>query len=762
VVFGGATGVVDLANLGTRGFVISGPLPTGLPSLGEQHTFGNTLGAPNAGSFGTGSDVNGDGLGDIVIGASTEGRNSRDGSGSAYVVFGKADTQPVDANSLGSGGFRIDGPAAAAHAGYAVSIVGDVDADELADVVVTTPGQHASGRLDAGSAYVVLGRAGTSTVDLANLGTAGYPIWGAAGDALGSSVASAGDANRDGQQDFVIGGRGGSVVFGQDDLAAVDVGVVEDAQRIRPPTGVGYDTSVVSSAGDLNGDSRPDVLVGFPKAREGAGEAYAVLTQDGVESYTPLDLGALPGQRGSASFGTAASDGAGASLSAIDFGGDLEPAFLVGAPGADSAGAADNGSVYVVPAARLSGANAGTTSATTSPPAPGEDPGPAPGMKNKCYVPKEPAYRYDYPPRDFPRTCRTTFKGNREETLRTPDGGFLGEGRRYLNARYTPKKRPSSGNVRAEFRKAKLRIKGTETMNDQNTAAPLFDSKAGVVGYLRQFKPADPTQCASPCLTLYDKGKNALTTNVSDQDLRLVFESTPCMTKNLGKRAPRDYVLFSVKGDGNGPIWGLRALLKRDNLPGGQNGKDFDETYKNYEVLAGGWVHCARRFDHYIRDAATLNVTYDTQAWTEEHAFQSSRSYEDCRRTVGAYSSSCGVDGTTGAGFFWNYEYPRRGDLPTFTKLVTSSHTTTGIGGGGIVRAVFEVPPGGLGTPTDAPLQKRDYINYVEHAVPCTFKGVAQWELDAYRGVWGWIPRHVEDGYVRDQAHAHNCPDPPT
>jgi hypothetical protein len=762
VIFGGATGTVDLANLGSQGFVVNGPALTALPGA-SQRTFGNTLGAPNAGAFGAHADVNGDGRDDIVIGSSGEGRNAREGSGSAYVVFGKDDSQPVDAENLGSGGFRIDGPAAAAQAGYAVSIVGDVDADELADVVVTTPGQHASGRLDAGSAYVVLGRSSTTAVDLANLGAGGFPVWGASGDALGSSVASAGDANEDGQVDAVIGGRGATLVFGQDDLAPVDLTAPDDTHRIRPPSGVGYDASVVSSAGDLNGDARPDVLVGFPQARQGAGEAYALLTQDGVDSYTPYELGVLPGQRGSTAFGSATGDAAGTSLTAIDAGGDAEPAFLVGAPGADSAGVTDNGSTYVVPAARLSGAKSGTSK--TYPPAlTGEQRlSPQPGMKNDCYIREKPAYRYDYPPADFPRKCRKTVRGNTEQTLRTPDGGFLGEGRRYLKATYSSaKKYPSSGNLRLEFRKPKLRLKGTVAMNDGNTAAPLWDSRAAApIGYLRHWKPSDPNQCSNPCLTLYDKAKNAISTNAANQSMRLVFESTPCMTSNHGKRGPRDYVLFSVKGDGNSPIWGLRALLHRDNLPNGQNGFDFDkkQRFRNYEILAAAWVSCAKPKKGRFLSSAT---TYDTQGWTAQHTFQSDRAYTECRKKgVDPYSPGCGVDGTTGAAFMWNYEYPRRADLP-FTRLVTASHTTTGVGGGGIVRAVFEAPTGGIGTATDSPYVRRDRIDYVEHAVPCSYRGVAQWERASYRGVWGWYPRHVEDGYVRDHTTTVNCKAPPS
>jgi FG-GAP repeat len=54
-------------------------------------------------------DVNGDGLGDVLVGAGAADNNGRERSGSAYVVFGQASPTSVDLAALGTHGFRIDG-----------------------------------------------------------------------------------------------------------------------------------------------------------------------------------------------------------------------------------------------------------------------------------------------------------------------------------------------------------------------------------------------------------------------------------------------------------------------------------------------------------------------------------------------------------------------------------------------------------------------------------------------------------------------------
>jgi hypothetical protein len=84
---------VDLGNLGERGFRVEGI------DAGDR----SGISVSGAG------DVNGDGLADLIIGANRADPGGRSDAGETYVVFGRADSTPVDLAALGAGGFRIAG-----------------------------------------------------------------------------------------------------------------------------------------------------------------------------------------------------------------------------------------------------------------------------------------------------------------------------------------------------------------------------------------------------------------------------------------------------------------------------------------------------------------------------------------------------------------------------------------------------------------------------------------------------------------------------
>jgi hypothetical protein len=201
VVFGGARGRIDLGALGPRGFRIAGAIP--IPR--ERHP-GRTATSSGAGRVVAGAgDVNADGLNDVIV----SGRFGATASTAIFVVFGKRDTGEVDLNALGTGGYlvQIVGDVAL----YAGTPAGDTNGDGRADTAISVA---RSGDEDAGAVLLVPGKADAAPVIVdfeAGTSPPGLPglIYGGRSSlVLGAALAPAGDVNRDGLGDLLIGAPG--------------------------------------------------------------------------------------------------------------------------------------------------------------------------------------------------------------------------------------------------------------------------------------------------------------------------------------------------------------------------------------------------------------------------------------------------------------------------------------------------------------------------------------------------------------------------
>ena len=188
-------------------------------------------------------DLNGDGYYDVIIGATGADPYARDSAGASYIIFGKASNfTDIDlANDLAASGrgFKVFGAASGDYSGGAVSGSGDVNGDGYDDVIIGATGANSYTRSDAGTSYVIFGKAEEFTdIDLAdnlvNTGQ-GFAILGADVDyASGDSVSGAGDVNGDGYADVIIGTPSAYTEYDNVGISYV----IFDSQGTLPPTSV--------------------------------------------------------------------------------------------------------------------------------------------------------------------------------------------------------------------------------------------------------------------------------------------------------------------------------------------------------------------------------------------------------------------------------------------------------------------------------------------------------------------------------------------
>jgi FG-GAP repeat len=277
----------------------------------------------------------------------------------------------------GQNGFRIDGVAADDKSGFFVSSAGDINGDGIDDVIVGAFRADPGGRIDAGAAYVVFGRASSlgfaASEALSSLnGNNGFRIEGvAADDRTGVSVASAGDVNDDGVADLIIGAHsadpGGRsyagssfVLFGRTGAGfppSIELSALDGSNGFRV-NGVGVDDRsglVVASAGDINGDGVADLVIGAdradPSGLADAGSSYVVFGRTKAQGFAPtIELSDLNGSNGFRLDGQQAGDQSGRCVAAAgDINGDGIDDLVVGAHYAPpSSGVGDSGRSYVV------------------------------------------------------------------------------------------------------------------------------------------------------------------------------------------------------------------------------------------------------------------------------------------------------------------------------------------------------------------------------------------------------------------------------
>jgi len=284
----------------------------------------HTLHSPNeesSGYFGYAvsgiHDLNGDGLGDIVVGAYWEDPGSSpSNAGRAYVFSGTTDTLLLalqSPNEESNGNF-----------GYSVSGIPDVNGDGLDDIIVGAQNEDpGSSPSDAGRAYIFSGADGVLLHTLQSPDETGSGHF-------GCSVAGINDITGDGRGDVIVGaylenhdlspgGAGSAYVFNGNTGSLVFTLGSPNKQEY------GYFGLAVSGVPDFNGDGVADIVVGacgeYPKYSPwGIGRAYLFSGSDGAFLHTLKS----PNEQGCGFFGNAV-------CGLSDTNGDMSGDLIVGA-----------------------------------------------------------------------------------------------------------------------------------------------------------------------------------------------------------------------------------------------------------------------------------------------------------------------------------------------------------------------------------------------------------------------------------------------
>lgn len=212
-------------------------------------------------------DVDGDGYGDLLVGAPYRDWNDVHAAGVAYLVRGPVAgvVELRDADAL----LRGDGEGD--HAGGAVAGAGDVNGDGYDDVLIGARGLHADSDHigDAGGIYLVFGPI-VGTLSLPDVGTLIEGVHDTEG--LGSNLAAGADLDNDGYDDVLIPREHlsqVSIFHGpvEGTMAVTDADTVLEA----PEGAMGVNAA---SVGDGDGDGLLDVLFNSTAGGPASGDGW--------------------------------------------------------------------------------------------------------------------------------------------------------------------------------------------------------------------------------------------------------------------------------------------------------------------------------------------------------------------------------------------------------------------------------------------------------------------------------------------------------
>ncbi len=229
------------------------------------------------------ADMDNDGLGDLIIGASQDSTVG-EYAGALHISLGPHRGESV----LGGSEPTWTGELERSMAGSTVANLGDVDGDGFVDLAVGAPEDDTDGN-GSGRAYLLRGPVTTSgDLGLQDTWSGGQP-----NTLFGSSVAPAGDVNGDGLADVLFGAPSDDGLFSDGGAAylvlgpASATGSIDEVYdgRFRSEDTKDELGTAIGSAGDVNGDGLDDMLFSAPKRNDLGTDSGVVYLVFGSSSY---------------------------------------------------------------------------------------------------------------------------------------------------------------------------------------------------------------------------------------------------------------------------------------------------------------------------------------------------------------------------------------------------------------------------------------------------------------------------------------------
>jgi hypothetical protein len=286
----GAPGSGVTASLGGRAFVFFGRSiwPATVSASTNSFAIAPTGASDQlGGSVAMGGDVNNDGRRDLLLGSIGAPAGATTGVGNATVIFGRPVGTPfpatISASSLdgsSASGFRVRGIATNDGLGLPAAFVGDVNGDNVGDILMGAASSAATAA-GAGQSCVLFGKGSGFSAEInpaSFTGNDGFCLNGeAANDASGETLVGAGDIDGDNINDFMLG-AGTATVSGQ-----LNVGKIYMVKGSSSPRTANFNLNATGTS-TLPGEiftgyaagQRMNALAGIGKFSNAAPSAYAL------------------------------------------------------------------------------------------------------------------------------------------------------------------------------------------------------------------------------------------------------------------------------------------------------------------------------------------------------------------------------------------------------------------------------------------------------------------------------------------------------